>query len=440
MSPNGIADPGRWRTWLLGSGSVVRPIPPEAPTTAELDELRDLQARRMTGEVETVRRWNDVPSVLPWMKIALDLIKSGKPSAVRAGRVLSLLHTAMSDATVTALKAQAAARRPAPAAMIDGLTPLVPPSGWFSYPSEHAAVAGAAAAVLTYLFPDVPAAEITQHEKHAVMSRLWAGANYRSDIEAGQALGRAVASFAVARGQTDGSDAVWDGRGQLTGEGYWKPTPPDFVETPTDPMAGSWRAWLMPRGDAARPTAPPVGSPLWQSELGAVQDAVAHRTAKQEQAVHFWAGGAGTVTPGGLWLEIARDLIVRDELDLPHAARVLALTSVAIYDAFICCWDAKYAYWVARPITRDPSLDVLIPTPPFPSFTSGHSTISAAAATVLSHLFPDDAADLMAKAEEARQSRLWAGIHYPIDNEVGAAGGGIVGRLVVEYARTDGAG
>jgi membrane-associated phospholipid phosphatase len=374
------------------------------------------------------------------MEIALDLIKAGKPSAVRAGRALSLLHTAMYDATVTALHAQAEARRPAPPAVVDGLTPLVPPSGWFSYPSEHAAVAGAAAAVLTYLFPDVPVTQIAQHENNAVMSRLWAGANYRSDLEGGQALGRAVATFAVARGQTDGSDAVWDGRGRLTGAGYWEPTPPDFVETPIDPLAGSWRPWLLPRGDAARPSPPPVGSPLWQSELGAVQDAVAHRTAEQERAVHFWAGGAGTVTPGGLWLEIARDLIVRDGLDLPHAARVLALVSVAIYDGFICCWDAKYAYWVARPITRDPGLDVLIPTPPFPSFTSGHSTISAAAATVLSHLFPEDAADLTAKAEEAKQSRLWAGIHYPIDNEVGAAGGGIVGRLVVEYARTNGAG
>ena len=120
----------------------------------------------------------------------------------------------------------------------------------------------------------------------------------------------------------------------------------------------------------------------------------------------------------------------------PHAARVLALTSVAMADAFICCWDAKYTYWTARPITADPSLDVLIPTPPFPSYTSGHSTISAAAATVLGHLFPRDAADLAARAEEAKNSRLWAGIHFPIDNEMGALGGGMIGRLVVMRAAT----
>ena len=72
-----------------------------------------------------------------------------------------------------------------------------------------------------------------------------------------------------------------------------------------------------------------------------------------------------------MWIAIARDLIVRDGLDAAHAARVLALVSVAMADGFICCWDAKYTYWTERPITADPSLDVLIPTPPFPSYTSG---------------------------------------------------------------------
>jgi membrane-associated phospholipid phosphatase len=153
--------------------------------------------------------------------------------------------------------------------------------------------------------------------------------------------------------------------------------------------------------------------------------------------VLFWAGGPGTVTPAGLWIEIARDLIVRDGLDAPHAARVLALASVAMADGFICCWDAKYAYWTARPITADPSLAVLIPTPPFPSYTSGHSTISTAAATVLGYLFPADEADLAARANEAKQSRLWAGIHFPIDNEMGALGGGMIGRLVVARAQED---
>jgi membrane-associated phospholipid phosphatase len=118
---------------------------------------------------------------------------------------------------------------------------------------------------------------------------------------------------------------------------------------------------------------------------------------------------------------------------------VLALTSVAMADGFICCWDAKFTYWTVRPITADPTLDVLIPTPPFPSFPSGHATISNAAATVLGYLFPADAAELANMAEEARNSRLWAGIHYPIDNDMGAVGGGMIGRLAIARARMDGA-
>jgi membrane-associated phospholipid phosphatase len=115
----------------------------------------------------------------------------------------------------------------------------------------------------------------------------------------------------------------------------------------------------------------------------------------------------------------------------------LALTSVAMADAFICCWDAKYAYWTARPITSDPALDVLVPTPPFPSYTSGHATASCAAAVVLGYLFPDNEGALMTMATEATRSRVWAGIHFPIDCEMGMVAGGMVGRLVALRAQAD---
>jgi membrane-associated phospholipid phosphatase len=309
-----------------------------------------------------------------------------------------------------------------------------------SFPSAHAAVATTASIVLAYLFPKASSAELAALADEAATSRLDAGTNFRSDVEAGQAIGKAVGARAVARGKADGSAAEWDGSGRLTGDGYWQPTPPGYVQQPTDPLAGTWRPWIMASGDQYRPPPPPAfQSPGWVAELGEVQEAVARRTPEQAAAVRFWAGGPGTVTPAGLWIELARELIVRDQLDAPRAARVLALASVAMADGFICCWDAKYAYWTERPITADPTLDVLIPTPPFPSYTSGHSTISTAAATVLGHLFPEDDADLAEKATEAKSSRLWAGIHYPIDNDMGALGGGMIGRLVVARARADGA-
>jgi membrane-associated phospholipid phosphatase len=349
------------------------------------------------------------------------------------------LHVALADTVVAAWDAQTAfpPRSPAVAHGVSAGDAVDPDRS--SYPSQHAAVAGAAATVLAYLFPAASSRWLDTLAEEAGVSRLWAGTNYRGDIDAGFALGRQIGALAVARGEGDGSSATWDGSGRPSGEGIWQPTPPGFGE-PLDPLAGTWQPWLLGTGSAFRPAPPPAtDSPGWHAELAAVQEATARRSPDQEEAVHYWAGGPGTVTPAGLWAQIARDLIVRDGLDDPHAARVLALVSAAMADAFICCWDAKFTYWTARPVTADPNLAVLIPTPPFPSYTSGHATISAAAATVLGHLFPGDADVLTDRAIEAKNSRLWAGIHFPIDNDMGATMGNMVGRLVIDRARADGA-
>jgi membrane-associated phospholipid phosphatase len=399
-----------------------------------------LQTRRTAITAATVVRWDDPTIVLPWTNLTLDLIKMHQPSPVRAARALALLHVALYDTLVAVWDARTALPRPGPGAdtAIISLGSALPMAS--SFPSEHAAVAAAASTVLADLFPKESADTFRALADEAATSRLLAGQAFRSDVAAGQALGAAIGERAVARGKADSSDRSWDGSGRLSGEGYWQPTPPGFVQQPVEPLAGTWRTWVLASGNQYRPAPPPpVRSPAWEAELVGVQEAVARRTPEQEAAVRYWAGGPGTVTPAGLWIEIARDLIIRDGLDAPHAARVLALTSVAMGDGFICCWDAKYTYWTARPITADPSLDVLIPTPPFPSYTSGHSTISAAAATVLGHLFPADEAVLLVQAEAAKSSRLWAGIHFPLDIEMGAVGGGMIGRLVMARAREDGA-
>ena len=100
-----------------------------------------------------------------------------------------------------------------------------------------------------------------------------------------------------------------------------------------------------------------------------------------------------------------------------------------IADAFISCWNAKFTYWTKRPNMRDASIATIIPTPNFPSYPSGHSTISSAAAVVLDHFFPDQ--KWLAMATEAKDSRLWAGIHFPIDNEEGFAVGLKIGKFAV---------
>ena len=222
-------------------------------------------------------------------------------------------------------------------------------------------MAGAASTVLAYLFPDASPDGFAGLADEAATSRLWAGAAYRSDVEAGLALGRAVGELAVAAAKSDGSDAEWDGSGQPSGDGYYEPTPPDFVDPPFGVLAGTWATWVLPSGDVIRPAPfPEYGSPAWQAELAGVRAATSGRTLAQERIIDYWLSKG----PNGFYTEYALALIERERLGEAETAGVLAMLSVAIYDTFVAVWDAKYHYWIARPITVDPELNMYITCTP----------------------------------------------------------------------------
>jgi membrane-associated phospholipid phosphatase len=431
------ASPATWRTWVLSSASELRPEAPAEPTQDELAELIQMQADRDDVMTALIQQWNSRPAVLVWTDLANAAYPEFKISALRQYRANALLQTAMADAVLATYDAQDAYAAPLPAnldAQISPLAGLV--AGRPAFPSEHAAVAGAAAAVLTALLPGAAPARFTDLATQAATTRLQAGLNTRHDIEAGLALGKAIGEKAIALAADDQPGSAWDGSGRLEGPGYWAPTPPAFVETPLEPLAATWHRWVLESADQFRPAPPPAyDSSAWRSQVAAVQEAAARRTLIQAEKALYWQNSAAST----LWDHYASDLITRYRLDLPHAARVLALTAVAVADAGVACWDGKYTYWVARPITVAPEVDVLFPTPPFPSYPSAHPTVSSAAAVVLAHLFPDDAADVFALAEEASASRAWAGIHYPVDNDAGMLLGRQVGYLVADVARHDGA-
>lgn len=415
-----FTDPTTWRLWLLDAVDEVRPAAPADPTSSEMDELFDYQSRRTDETAAIVARWGSGPAVIPWVQLGLELGGEFGLSGPRTARVQALLRTALYDTVLATLDAQGAYAREAPSVADPNLTPIEGVvSDGPSFPSLHAAVAGAASTVLTYLFPDAEAGRFDTLAEEAATSRLWAGASYPSDVEPGLALGQAVGELAVARGKADGSAATWDGSGRLTGEGAWAPTPPRFVETPVEPLGGTWETWVLPSGDAVRPAAPPAyGSPLWQAELEAVQEATANRTLEQVRIVQYWDAKG----PFGSFTEYALDLIERDGLVDAHTARALALMSVAQADAVIAVWNAKYTWWTARPITADPS---------------GFSAGAGSAAVVLSHLFPRAELELMASAAEAAAQRGWSGIHFPIDDDIGLEMGFQIWRLVTSVARAD---
>jgi membrane-associated phospholipid phosphatase len=183
---------------------------------------------------------------------------------------------------------------------------------------------------------------------------------------------------------------------------------------------------------------PPIGSPEFEAALKEVRYFSDYRTPEQLRIAEFWADGAGTVTPPGHWNQIASDLILQYGLNDLRAARALALTNMAVMDAGISCWDAKYHYWFLRPTQADPAIQLAVALPNFPSYTSGHASFSGAAAEVLGYLFPANKTSLRLMADEAALSRVYGGIHYRFDGEQGLIAGRAIGALAIERGKSDG--
>jgi hypothetical protein len=117
----------------------------------------------------------------------------------------------------------------------------------------------------------------------------------------------------------------------------------------------------------------------------------------------------------------------------------MALLNMSMMDAAIVCWDAKYFYFNPRPSQMNNTIKTVTGLPNFPSYTSGHSTFSAAAATILGHIIPSRATDYTNLAKEASLSRMYAAIHYRSDCEKGLECGNRIGSYAIQRAVTDGA-
>jgi membrane-associated phospholipid phosphatase len=284
-----------------------------------------------------------------------------------------------------------------------------------------AAVDGAASTVLPYFFPD----------RTAFFESLAQRSADERGFESGVRAGHRLLDRAVA----DGADAPWSGTIPVGSE-FWVATPPAFLP-PLLPGWGQVEPWNVHSPSALLPPPPPrPGSAAFEAELREVYDASRALTAEKRAIALFWADGSGTFTPPGHWNAIAAQLLGTHPLPLRREALLFATLNTAQADAFICGWLTKYTYWSIRPVTAiqrelDPAWTPLITTPPFPSYISGHSATSAAAATVLSRFFPHEAQQLDAWAREAAVSRLYGGIHFRSDNEIGLEVGAAAGRAAV---------
>ena len=424
---------GTWKPWVISSGKDFR-VPPPPDMTATAGELKWLHAA--VGEndpsvVDSIAYWSAGAPSYRWIELITARVLSGAPVTAFPHRVYTYVAQAMYDATVAAWDSKYAYNRRRPSEADPTLTPRlsVPPSP--SYPSAHAATAAAATAVLSYFFP-TEAAAFQSLAETAGKSQLYAGLEYPTDYFAGMDLGRRVGQQVVDRAKADGSDAVWTGT-VPTGPCRWTGTsPPANVTTP------NWTPILLSAANEFRPTAPPAcDSPEAAAFLAEVKNFPRSPAAfSTNQRAMYWQSQEGINTWPYTW---AGKVMFEDKLDqdAPFAARVYSMLAGVYYDTYIANHDAKFTYWYIRPSQLDPSISPIFPVPNHPSYPSNHAALSTGRAEVLAYLFPKHAAELRAIAAEAAESRLWAGIHYRMDVDPGAALGKSVAAKYVAWAQPD---
>jgi membrane-associated phospholipid phosphatase len=425
-APGGEADAvepgaGAWRTWFTPGGDALRPPAPPAGGD-DLAQVRALVGQRDAATLDRIAHWDAGAPPYRWIETATDLLKETPDG--RRGRVWAYLAGAMDDATIAAWDAKYAYRRPRPSRAEPALAPAVAVPRSPAYPSEHAAVGAAAAAVLGFFFPD-RADALRAAAEEAARSRVLAGVQYPSDAAAGLELGRRVADFALARARGDGADTPWDGV-VPDGPDRWRGQNPVGV---TDRYIAPF---VLAAADRLRPPPPPApGSAESAAELAELTGL--QRTPRMVGLAlgHQYSYNGASGFDVAALRHVDRLVFEGGLQDSPRAARAYALVAVAYADAWIATQDAKYHYWAPRPAQLDPSLTTVFPTPNHPSYPSNRAAIARAPAVVLGHLFPRDAERFRQEAEQAAESAVWAGIHFRSDVESSKAMGEAIGRLVI---------
>lgn len=501
------ANAGTWSPVVLTDYAAQIPLAAPAAVSSQtyLDELaavKNAQGKLTSAQRNTIAYWS-VGGVLRWNQIMRKLVaqhnlapapdaNGGYPipdsenpfadpqfpfaNPPYAARAHSYVSVAQYDALKTAWHYKYLYNRPAPYTVDASIQSLVPRTDLPAYPSEDAVLSGVTAEMLKLLFR-TEVEEITRLAADQRNAALWSGKATDSDVAAGFALGKAVATIITANSTgtftipaSSGTSTTTlsiniasrgrfrtDGMGSAVGTPQlWKSLEDNAIakgeipwrsleapaRPPMLPNFGKVRAWNMTTAQIAaeRPMPPPsTSSEAMQAQLNEVRGYANNASREQLAIVHKWADGGGTYTPPGHWNDIAAELIANARWSEVRMARAFALLNMAMHDAGVGCWETKYFYFNPRPSQLDRSIKVKTGLPNFPSFTSGHSTFSAAAASVLSYLFPGNSQRFNDFAKEASLSRLYGALHYRSDCEMGLAHGGRIGLYTITFAQADGA-
>jgi hypothetical protein len=214
---------------------------------------------------------------------------------------------------------------------------------------------------------------------------------------------------------------------------------------PGDPFtstAGSWSLTNLKRnrnGDFLNPKGAKMHLPIiqpdhidFEKELRIVQSTLRNNNPTHEKIAIFY----GTGVPTKQWSPVIDRLIDSYGVTPVYAARILSAVQAAVNDTMIVVWDYKYKWDTARPNQYDQEMETVLCTPRFPTYPSGHASMSGCSEVILSYFFPREATKLRKFAEEDAVSRLYAGVHFPIDNTEGLKLGRFIGKVVVDHLKT----
>jgi membrane-associated phospholipid phosphatase len=406
-----------WKTSLLLSALAVTTSCSDQPAAPAGGSPAAGTANRAVSSFVTR------PSSLDWQQEARDLVGANKLSPLAAARVYAALSVAQYQAVVAADDRGG-----------DGLLPAhgLGAGGRSALEARRGAVAGASAQVLSFFFP---AAAPTLEQHVQTDANAGPGNNVHPDFTSGLAVGRSLGDAMVLRAQNDHFTAPFMGTFP-TGQGVWIPA----LNVPAVGATFSGvTPYLLTSSSQFRPPPPlTFGSVEYLTDLQEIRTISDTRTPEQVAIANQWNYATGTFTPTGFWNLTAATYIEADGLDELGATHAFALLHAAMMDAFIGCFDAKYTYFRIRPSQADPAIHLVFALPNHPSYPSAHSCISAAAATVLGHIFPERQAEATDDMVQAGLSRMYAGIHYRTDITAGQTLGNSVAQLAISLDQNPG--
>ncbi len=472
-------DAGKWKPVLLSKPDLFAVAAPPAINSpaylADINEIKGYQEDLSEDAINKIRYWG-AGGVLRWNEVIRELVaKHNLPpyqnedgtypvsSSVNpfnypefpfsnppfAARAYAYLSAAQYDALVACWYYKKMYNQPAPYNVDSSVNAINGKTGLPSYPSEAGVLAGVTSEIMKLMFP-TEVANVQQKLQDEELATIQSGTATRTDIKAGEALGKQIAALFTARAKADhagaavGTPEIWNAfvtNTQARGQTAWNSL--EFPQRPPMlPLYGNVLPFLFDSLTVItlRPQSPfSTSSNDFAEQNKDAYNQIKNPTREQSKNVQYWADGVGTYTPPGHWNAIAAEDFIKQNYSEVRWARNFALLNMAEMDAAIVCWNTKYFYFNPRPTQMMPDIKTLTGIPNFPSYISGHSTFSEAASTILGHIIPANASKYESMSKEAAQSRFISGIHTKADCDSGLVTGKKIGTYAILRAKKDGA-